>query len=98
MAPGRAPVREDGRSSTGASSWASSSECLLPRFGNGVQPHGLTVHGLGEDANGELYAMVTNTPSNGTGGIIYRIESIPAPGAMGLLGLGGVVAARRRRN
>jgi len=49
-------------------------EFLLPQFTNGVLPDGLTVHGFGEDGNGELYALVTNSPANGTGGIIYRFE------------------------
>src|SRR5206468_11107784 len=40
---------------------------------NDKLPNGLTVHGFGEDGNGELYALVTNTPANGTGGIVYRL-------------------------
>ena len=36
-------------------------------------PNGLTVHGFGEDADGELYALVTNTSANGTGGIVYKL-------------------------
>ena len=47
-------------------------EFLLPQFANGQLPNGLTVHGFGEDASGELYALVTNTPANGTGGIVYK--------------------------
>jgi len=31
------------------------------------------VHGFGEDADGELYALVTNTSANGTGGIVYKL-------------------------
>lgn len=91
------PVRADGRLFYADLDTGVIKEFLLPQFANGVLPNGLTVHGFGEDANGELYAMVTNTPSNGTGGIIYRIEAIPAPGAMGVLGLAGMFAARRRR-
>ncbi|MES2441100.1 MAG: PQQ-dependent sugar dehydrogenase [Verrucomicrobiota bacterium] len=52
-------------------------EFLLPLMTGGVLPNGLTVHGFGEDGNGELYALVTNTPSNGTGGIIYAIRNEP---------------------
>ena len=63
----------------------------------GVLPNQLTVHGFGEDASGELYALVTNTPANGTGGIVYRIEAVPEPAALGLVGLAMMVLARRRR-
>jgi hypothetical protein len=72
-------------------------ELLLPQFAAGVLPNGLTVHGFGEDSFGEIYAMVTNTPANGTGGIIYKFESnIPAPGALGLLGCVAMASRRRR--
>ena len=37
------------------------------------------MHGFGEDGNGELYAMVTNTPANGTGGIVYKLVAVPEP-------------------
>jgi len=33
------------------------------------------VHGFGLDASGELYALVTNTSANGTGGIVYKLVS-----------------------
>ncbi|HXS69524.1 MAG TPA: PQQ-dependent sugar dehydrogenase [Candidatus Polarisedimenticolia bacterium] len=64
--------------------------------GSAILPHGLTVHGFGQDADGELYALVTNTSANGNGGIVYKIVPIqlgiqstginlniswPAPGA-----------------
>lgn len=60
-------------------------------------PDGLTVHGFGEDASGELYALVTNTPANGLGGIAYRIVAVPEPGTFALLGLGvlGLLGCRR---
>ena len=51
-------------------------EFLLPQFAAGVLPDGLTVHGFGEDTDGELYALVTNTPANGTGGIVYKLYSM----------------------
>jgi hypothetical protein len=72
----------------------------LPQFPGsegGVLPNGLTVHGFGEDANGELYALVTNTPANGTGGIVYKLSPVPEPSAFGLIGLAMAVLARRRR-
>ncbi len=31
------------------------------------------MHGFGQDADGELYALVTNTSANGTGGIVYKL-------------------------
>lgn len=52
-------------------------EFLLPQFVTTYLPNGLTVHGFGEDSNGELYALVTNTPANGSGGIIYSLKSAP---------------------
>jgi hypothetical protein len=75
-------------------------EFLLPQFANGVLPDGLTVHGFGQDAQGELYAMVTNTPSAGTGGQIYQLAAfVPEPGSIGLLlvGAAGVIRRRQRR-
>jgi len=62
------------------------------------------VHGFGQDGNGELYAMVTNTPSNGTGGIVYKLAAFvpePASGALLLFALAwNLLACRagRRRN
>lgn len=46
----------------------------LPQFGgSAVLPNGLTVHGFAQDADGEVYALVTNTPANGNGGIVYKL-------------------------
>jgi glucose/arabinose dehydrogenase len=91
------PPRADGRLFYADLQQGTIREFLLPQFAAGVLPNGLTVHGFGEDGNGELYALVTNTPSNGTGGIVYRLE-VPEPASTGLL-LGAVVACtvRRRR-
>jgi glucose/arabinose dehydrogenase len=72
-----APVRADGRIF-----YADLQTGLIKAFplfqfgGSAILPNGLTVHGFGEDADGELYALVTNTPSNGTGGIVYKIVPI----------------------
>jgi hypothetical protein len=63
---------------------------------NGVLPNGLTVHGFGEDGNGELYALVTNTPSNGTGGQVLALEAIPEPGTLAVVGFGLMVLGPRR--
>src|SRR6185503_12281612 len=56
------PTRVDGRLFYANLETGVIEEFLLPQFANGILPNGLTVHGFGEDANGELYAMVTNTP------------------------------------
>jgi hypothetical protein len=37
------------------------------------------VHGFGQDADGELYALVTNTSANGNGGIVYKLVPAVAP-------------------
>ena len=34
------------------------------------------MHGFGEDADGELYALVTNTSANGNGGIVYKLFGV----------------------
>ncbi len=52
-------------------------EFLLPFTPGGVLPNGLTVHGFGENADGELFALVTNTAPAGAGGIIYAIRNEP---------------------
>jgi glucose/arabinose dehydrogenase len=91
------PPRVDGRLFYADLEQGTIKEFLLPQFANGVLPNGLTVHGFGEDGNGELYAMVTNTPPNGTGGIIYKIERfVPEPGTIGLAALALMPLMRRR--
>jgi hypothetical protein len=67
-----APPRVDGRLFWADLATGEIFEFLLPQFVNDQLPNGLTVHGFGEDGSGELYAAVTNTPANGTGGIIYK--------------------------
>jgi glucose/arabinose dehydrogenase len=73
------PPRVDGRLFYADLQMGEIKEFGLPQFAGGVLPNGLTVHGFGEDGNGELYAMVTNTPPNGTGGIVYKLVPIPEP-------------------
>lgn len=74
-------------------------ELLLPQFAGGKLPSGLTVHGFGEDAEGELYALLTNTAANGTGGIVFQLAAVPEPATWGSLGLGvlTLLVVRRRR-
>ncbi|MCX6876807.1 MAG: PQQ-dependent sugar dehydrogenase [Verrucomicrobia bacterium] len=71
------PTRTDGRLFYADLSTGALTEFLLPEFAGGILPNGLTVHGFGQDANGELYALATNTPSSGTGGIIYALQNAP---------------------
>jgi glucose/arabinose dehydrogenase/plastocyanin len=69
-----APVRADGRIF-----FADLQAGVIKAFpwyqfgGSAVLPNGLTVHGFGRDADGEIYALVTNTSSSGNGGIVYKI-------------------------
>jgi glucose/arabinose dehydrogenase len=91
------PPRVDGRLFYADLQQGTIHEFLLPQFAEGVLPNGLTVHGFGQDGAGELYAMVTNTPANGTGGIAYKIVPVPEPTAMMLGALSAAVAAFARR-
>ena len=91
------PPRADGRLFYADLEDGTIHEFLLPDFPNGVLPNGLTVHGFGQDGNGELYALVTNTPSNGTGGIVYRLSLVPEPAASGVAGVALALALLRRR-
>lgn len=69
-----APVRADGRLFYADLQTGLIKAFPLPQFGGtAILPNGLTVHGFGEDADGELYALVTNTSANGTGGIVYKL-------------------------
>jgi glucose/arabinose dehydrogenase len=92
------PVRVDGRLFYADLETGLIFEFLLPQFAAGILPDGQTVHGFGQDAEGELYALVTNTPSSGTGGVVYKITGIPEPATAAFL-IGGSVAftLRRRR-
>jgi hypothetical protein len=93
------PTRVDGRLFYADLEDGTIHEFLLPQFANDQLPNGLTVHGFGEDASGELYALVTNTPANGTGGIVYKFAVVPEPAcALAVIAVSviGVVARRRR--
>jgi len=92
------PVRADGRLFYADLDTGLIFEFQLPSFADGVLPDGLTVHGFGEDAAGELYALVTNSTAGGSGGLVLRIAPVPEPGTW-LLMLAGIAAvgARQRR-
>lgn len=68
-----APVRADGRIFYADLQTGLIKAFFLSQFGSAILPNGLTVHGFGQDADGELYALVTNTSANGTGGIVYKL-------------------------
>jgi hypothetical protein len=90
--------RVDGRLFYADLQTAQISEFLIPQFTNDKLPNGLTVHGFGQDGNGELYAMVTNTPPNGTGGIVYKLAAVPEPATTVLVTMcAGISIAFRRR-
>ncbi|MFI5381158.1 MAG: PQQ-dependent sugar dehydrogenase [Tepidisphaerales bacterium] len=94
------PTRIDGRLFYADLTTGAINEFVLPQFaaGTGRLPNGLTVHGFGQDGNGELYALVTNTPANGTGGIVYEITAVPEPTVVSLIALAGWALLVRRRN
>jgi glucose/arabinose dehydrogenase len=79
------PTRADGRLFYADLQTGLIKEFLIPQFVNDQIPNGLTVHGFGQDANGELYVMATNTPANGKGGIVYRLAAVPEPASVVLL-------------
>jgi len=92
-----APPRVDGRIFYADLETGAIKEFDLPQFADGKLPNGLTVHGFGEDASGELYALVTNTPANGIGGILYMLAPVPEPETWALFGVGMLLLARRLR-
>ena len=71
-----APARIDGRLFYADLASGEILEFRLPLLAGEKLPNQLTVHGFGEDASGELYAMVTNSPANGTGGIVYQLAPV----------------------
>jgi glucose/arabinose dehydrogenase len=92
-----APPRVDGRLFYADLQQGTINEFRIPQFPNDLLPNQVTVHGFGEDGSGELYAIVTNTPPNGTGGIVYKFVPIPEPSAAAIaLSAIACLAAKRR--
>ena len=71
-----APVRINGRVFNADLQTGKLNVFKLPQFGSEILPKGQTVHGFGQDASGELYAMATDTPPNGNGGVVYKLVSV----------------------
>ena len=71
-----APVRADGRLFFADLQTGLIQVFSLAQFGTNIFPNGLTVHGFGQDADGEIYALTTNTSANGTGGVIYKLVAL----------------------
>ena len=69
------PVRINGRIFYADLQLGTINVFTLPQFNSEILPNGQTVHGFGQDGNGELYAMATSTPPNGNGGVVYKIFS-----------------------
>src|SRR5262249_31284860 len=72
-----APVRINGRIFYADLQTGQMNVFTLPQFGSEILPNDQTVHGFGQDANRELYAMATSTPANGNGGVVYKLASLP---------------------
>jgi hypothetical protein len=94
-----APPRIDGRLFYADLATGEIFEFLIPQFAGDQLPDQVTVHGFGQDGQGELYALVTNTPSNGTGGIIYKFLPVPEPSASMLFvtAMCGLLSRTRRK-
>jgi glucose/arabinose dehydrogenase len=71
------PVRANGRLFFADLQMGTINALPLPQYGgSAILPNQLTCHGFGQDADGELYALVTNTSANGNGGIVYKLASL----------------------
>lgn len=90
------PTRADGRLFYADLVTGVINEFKIPQFLDDQLPNGLTVHGFGQDGEGELYALVTNTPANGVGGIVYKFAAVPEPTTLALLAFVAPVIRRRR--
>lgn len=71
-----APVRINGRLFYADLQMGTINVFPLPQFGSSILPNSQTVHGFGQDGNGELYALATSTSSSGNGGVVYKLASV----------------------
>lgn len=94
-----APPRVDGRLFYADLVTGEIFEFQIPQFPSDQLPNQVTVHGFGQDGHGELYALVTNTPANGTGGIVYKFARVPEPATLATLiaAVGAMMLVARRR-
>jgi hypothetical protein len=90
------PTRADGRLFYADLVTGVINEFKIPQFLEDQLPNGLTVHGFGQDGEGELYALVTNTPANGAGGIVYRFAAVPEPTTLAMIAFAMVIVRRKR--
>jgi hypothetical protein len=91
------PTRTDGRLFYADLTTGLIQEFQLPQFAGNILPNGLTVHGFGMDGNGDIYAMTTNTPSNGTGGVVFELVPAPEPGSVALIAVASLGVFYRKR-
>jgi len=93
-----APVRIDGRLFYADLQTGQINEFQLPQFADNLLPNQGTVHGFGLGGDGEIYAMVTNTPANGTGGVVYKLVAfVPEPASGALLSVAVLLLGQGRR-
>jgi hypothetical protein len=92
------PTRADGRLFYADLVTGVINEFKIPQFLDDQLPNGLTVHGFGQDGEGELYALVTNTPANGVGGIVYKFAAIPEPTTLVMIAFSAIGVCRRQRS
>ncbi len=51
---------------------------VLPNSSAGNLPNGLSLHGFGQDASGNLFVLATTSAPSGTGGVVMEIAHTPA--------------------
>jgi glucose/arabinose dehydrogenase len=90
------PVRINGRLFYADLQSGQINEFVLPQFAGNIMPDDETVHGFGQDADGNLYVMATNTAPNGAGGVVYEIV-VPEPASFCAIALGMLAFGMSRR-
>ena len=66
-------------------------------IGNGSIVVGIVAQGTSTVSGAGNIVSIINTAADGIVDITYKTRQIPGPGAASLLGLGGLLVARRRR-